>query len=55
MKKYKKRKFIPGECLHIYQRTIGGVNVFYDREDFLVFFTVFSVISKLYSVTVLVK
>ena len=53
MKKYKKRKFIPGECLHIYQRTIGGVNVFYDREDFLVFFTVFSVISKLYSVTVL--
>ena len=53
MKKYKRRKFIPGECLHIYQRTIGGVNVFYDREDFLVFFTVFSVISKLYSVTVL--
>lgn len=53
MKTYKKRKFIPGECLHIYQRTISGVNVFYDREDFLVFFTVFSVISKLYSVTVL--
>ena len=53
MKKYKKRRFIPGECLHIYQRTVGGVNVFYDREDFLVFFTVFSVISKLYNVTVL--
>ena len=53
MRKYKKRKFVPGECLHIYQRTTGGVNVFYDREDFLIFFTVFSVLSRLYSVTVL--
>ena len=35
--KYKKRKFTPRECLHIYQRAINGFNIFYDREDALVF------------------
>ena len=51
--KYKRRKFVAGECMHVYQRTIGGVNIFYDREDYLVFYTMFSVISKLYDITIL--
>ena len=51
--KYRRRKFIAGECLHVYQRTIGGVNIFYDRFDYLVFYTIFSTISKLYDLTIL--
>lgn len=51
--KYKKRKFIAGEYLHVYQRTIEGVNIFYDRIDYLVFFTIFSTIAKLYDITIL--
>ena len=45
---YRKRKFFAGEYLHVYQRTIGGVNIFYDRIDRLVFFTIFATICKLY-------
>jgi REP element-mobilizing transposase RayT len=51
--KYKRRKFFAGECLHVYQRTIAGENIFYDREDYLVFYTLFSTISKLYNLTIL--
>lgn len=51
--KYKKRRFIPGECMHIYQRTVNGFNIFYDLEDFLVFYTIFSVISGLYDIRIL--
>lgn len=51
--KYRKRKFFSGECMHIYQRTVSGFNIFYDREDFIVFFTIFSVISRLYDVCIL--
>ena len=39
--------------MHIYQRTVSGFNIFYDREDFIVFFTIFSVISRLYDVCIL--
>ena len=51
--KYKKRKFTPSECIHIYQRTINGFNIFYDREDALVFYTIFSVLARFYKVKVL--
>lgn len=51
--KYKKRRFIPGEYMHIYQRTVNGFNIFYDLEDFLVFYTIFSVISGLYDIRIL--
>ena len=51
--KYKKRKFAPNECMHIYQRTIDGFNIFYDREDALVFYTIFSVLARFYKVKVL--
>lgn len=51
--KYKKRRFTSGECMHVYQRTKGGMNIFYDLEDYIVFYTVFSVVSKLYKISVL--
>lgn len=51
--KYKKRKFIPGECMHIYQRSVNGYIIFYDLEDFLVFYMVFSVFARIYKVRVL--
>lgn len=50
---YKKRRFIPGECMHVYQRTIGGFNIFYDREDFIVFYTIFAVVARAYDIVVL--
>lgn len=51
--KYKKRRFVPHECMHIYQRTVNGFNIFYDREDFIVFYTIFSVLARFYKVKVL--
>ena len=39
--------------MHVYQRSIDGVNVFYDEEDFIVFFTIVSVLRKVYNVVVL--
>lgn len=38
--------------LHIYQRTESGYNIFYDLEDSLVFYTVFSVISRKYDLKI---
>ena len=48
----KHRKFFSNEPQHIYQRTINGFNIFYDIEDFLVFYTIFSLSAKKYNVTV---
>lgn len=39
--------------MHVYQRAVNGVNVFYDLEDYLVFYTIFSVIVRQYEVAVL--
>ena len=39
--------------MHVYQRSIGGVNVFYDDEDFIVFSSIVSVLRKIYHVVVL--
>ena len=50
--KYKKRRFIPGECMHVYQREVKGYNIFYDREDFLVFYMIFSVLARLAGIKV---
>ena len=44
---------MPHECMHIYQRTVNGFNIFYDREDFIVFYTIFSVLARFYKVKVL--
>ena len=51
--KYKKRRFVPGECMHVYQRSVGGFNIFYDLEDYLVFYTIFSIVAKQYNVSVM--
>jgi len=49
----KKRRVIPGEVNHVYQRTAGGVVVFYSLTDYLVFFTIFSTVARQEEVTVL--
>ena len=43
---------MPEVCMHVYQRTISGFNIFYDLEDFLVFYTIFSVTARMYKVRV---
>ena len=50
MKKYKKRRFVRDGCIHVYQRSVNGFNLFYDSEDFIVFYTIVSVLSKHYKV-----
>ena len=42
----KKRRFIPMECNHVYQRGASGFNIFYDREDFLVCYMILSVVAQ---------
>ena len=42
----KKRRFIPMECNHVYQRGVSGFNIFYDREDFLVCYMILSVVAQ---------
>ena len=42
----KRRKFYSGRVNHIYQRTVNWVNIFYSDEDFLVYYTIFSVCAK---------
>lgn len=42
-----------GEVNHVYQRTLHGYNIFYDREDYLLYFTIFSVLSRNYGLIVL--
>ena len=49
----RKRRFIPDECNHIYQRTTGGKILFYDREDFLICYMIISVTARKYSIRVL--
>lgn len=49
----KRRKVFPGEVHHVYQRTVGGVLVFYSASDYLVFFTLFCTIAKRSGVRIL--
>lgn len=51
--KDRKRRFIPGVCNHIYQKTVNGYLIFYDREDYLVFYMILSVMAKRHNVSVL--
>lgn len=48
----KKRKFVEGEVNHAYQRTISGVNIFYEIEDYLVYYTIYSIIAAKYEILV---
>ena len=47
-----KRKFIKDQMNHTYQRTVSGFNIFYEVEDYLVYYTIFSVISRRYGMVV---
>ena len=47
------RRFISGELNHVYQRTLQGYNIFYDREDYLLYYTIFSVLARYYELIVL--
>lgn len=49
----KKRKFYEGDPQHIYQRTLDGFLIFYDLEDYLVFYTVFSSSAGKFNVNIL--
>ena len=48
----KKRKFVEGELIHTYQRTISGFNIFYELEDYLVYYTIYSTLSVKYNIVV---
>lgn len=41
-----------GELNHVYQRTLFGFNIFYDLEDYIVYYTIFSVLAVKYGITV---
>ena len=47
-----KRKFLKGEINHTYQRTISGANIFYEVEDYLVYYTIYSIIALKYEMVV---
>lgn len=38
--------------LHVYQRTLNGFNIFYDIEDYLVFFSIFAKVSEKYRIRI---
>ena len=48
-----KRKAAAGEVHHIYQKTRGGVLLFYSLRDYLVYFTIYCTIAEKMDVTVL--
>ena len=52
-KRVRKRRFLEDEVHHIYQRTINRFNIFYDLEDYLVYYTIFSIAARQYEVTIL--
>lgn len=52
-KRVRRRRFLEDEVHHIYQRTINRFNIFYDLEDYLVYYTIFSVAVRQYGVIVL--
>ena len=49
----KRRKFYRGVVNHVYQKSTNGVNMFYEWEDFIVFYSIFSVCAKSADVKVL--
>ena len=48
----KKRKFVEGELNHTYQRTISGFNIFYEVEDYLVYYTIYSIMAVKYEIMI---
>lgn len=52
-KRVRRRRFLEDEVHHIYQRTVKRFNIFYDLEDYLVYYTIFSIAARQYDVTIL--
>lgn len=52
-KRVRRRRFLEDEVHHIYQRTKNRFNIFYDLEDYLVYYTIFSIAARQYGVIVL--
>lgn len=52
-KRVRRRRFVEDEYHHIYQRTIHKFNIFYDVQDYLVYFTIFSMAVRQYGISVL--
>lgn len=52
-KRVRRRRFLEDEVHHIYQRTVKRFNIFYDLEDYLVYYTIFSIASRQYDMIVL--
>lgn len=48
-----KRTCFPGEIHHIYQKTAGGVVVFYSMSDYLVFYTIYCTMAERMEIDVL--
>lgn len=48
----RRRKFVNGEVNHTYQRTMSGFNIFYEVEDYLVYYTIFSILAIRYGIVV---
>ena len=49
----KERKFYSGILNHCYQRTVGGIPLFYSVSDFLVYFTIVCTTAPKYDVKIL--
>ena len=47
------RKFVGGGVMHVYQRAIHGFNIFYSLNDYIVFYTIFSVFARRFDICVL--
>lgn len=52
-KRNRKRRFIPSECNHVYQRSDRGCNIFYDDEDYLLCFMILSVFARKHKIKLL--
>lgn len=52
-KRIRRRRFFEGEVHHIYQRTRNRFNIFYDIEDYIVYYTIFSIAARQYKIIVL--
>ena len=51
--KSKRRHFNSGILIHIYQRTRDGFLLFYNLTDFLVYYTIASIVAPRYGVQIL--
>ena len=49
----KRRKIVSGACLHVYQRGVNGYNLFYETEDYILFYTISATTARKYGIKIL--